>query len=82
MHKRFVRFIKNIVGSDNSVTKLCAALALNGSKSVVCKNINYIRFKYSINLEDSPFISYDIIVLRGLVLVVVQMKIILMLVIL
>ena len=48
LHKRFLKFIKGIIGHDNSLINLCGKLVINGSDSKACKSLNYICHKYRI----------------------------------
>ena len=48
LHKRFVQFAWSVANSENSVLRLCYKLAINGSRSVFCQNVNYIRSTYHI----------------------------------
>ena len=42
IHVRFIKFFKSVTSSNNTTVKVCGELALNGSDSTICKNINYI----------------------------------------
>ena len=58
--KRFIPFINSCI-SGNSVCSLAAKLALHGSNSVVCRNINFICEKYDLDkwhLEQSSLDSF------------------------
>jgi hypothetical protein len=46
--KRFISFINSCI-NGNSVCSLAASLALHGSSSVVCRNINFICEKYELD---------------------------------
>ena len=41
VHKRFLNF-DSVLKSSNPVVKLCGKLVLSGSRSTVCKSLNYI----------------------------------------
>jgi hypothetical protein len=47
--KRFISFINSCI-NGNSVCSLAASLALHGSHTVVCRNINFICEKYELML--------------------------------
>ena len=49
LYTRFIQFLCNLINSPNSMTKLCATLALNGSGSAVSKNISLICNYFSID---------------------------------
>lgn len=49
LHKRFLTFFRNCSASDNECIRLCASLALHGSRSTVCRSLNYVCHKYGIN---------------------------------
>ena len=49
--KRFITFINSCI-SGNSVCKLAVKLALHGSNSVICKNVNYICEKFDLDKWD------------------------------
>ena len=42
LFKRFVKFVKSSIISNNAICKLAVSLPLNGNNSVVCRNINLI----------------------------------------
>ena len=46
--KRFITFINSCI-NGNSVCNLAVKLALHGSNSVICRNINFICEKYSLD---------------------------------
>ena len=48
LHRRVTKFVSNCVNSKNTVTKLCATLAINGSSSNISSSINHICSKYNI----------------------------------
>ena len=48
IHKRFLTFFHTSITSKNNVLRTCSQLALNGSNSTACKNLNYIWFKYKL----------------------------------
>ncbi len=48
LHKRFVQFAWRVTNSENTVLRQCCKLAIAGSRSVLCRNLNYIRSTYHI----------------------------------
>ena len=48
LHKRVIKFMNNLHKSENSVTKLCLKLALNGSRSNVSRSFNFLKKKYGL----------------------------------
>ena len=48
LHKRVIKFMNNLHKSENSFTKLCLKLALNGSRSNVSRSFNFIKKKYGL----------------------------------
>ena len=40
--KRFVKFFNGVIESENQIVKFCASMAVNGTNSSVCRNLNYI----------------------------------------
>ena len=46
LHKRLLKFI--FMCTNNSLSKLCVRLAINGSQSTMCYNINYICNMHSV----------------------------------
>ena len=42
LHKRSVKFLSNIMLSDNHMVQLCGRLMSNGSQSAVSKSFNYL----------------------------------------
>jgi hypothetical protein len=48
LHKRFIKFLVNIINSSNECVNICGNLALNGSCSQVSKSINYVCHQYGI----------------------------------
>ena len=46
LHKRVLKFVAGLLDSNNIYSNLCVKLALNGSGSELCKNINFICHKY------------------------------------
>lgn len=49
LHKRFMKFIYNALHCENKCVKMCVTLALNGSQSVTCHNMNFIIHQYNLN---------------------------------
>ena len=60
IHIHCVKFFKSVISSENTIVKLCSKLALNGSGSTICKNINYIWFKYSLKYSNYDTAIYVI----------------------
>ena len=63
LYKRFMKFIRNVVNHENKVIALCSKLAIHGSNSSVCKNINFLSkelkiSKFQLINEKSKFNSY------------------------
>ncbi len=48
LHKRFLNFFNSCINSDNLCVKLCAKLALHGSRSAACHSLNFVCKKYEI----------------------------------
>ena len=46
LHKSVLKFVAGLLDSNNIYSNLCVTLALNGSGSKMCKNINFICQKY------------------------------------
>ena len=63
LHLRFINFINKAMSSSNNIVRLCANSAISGSKSSTCRNINYIRWRYDININDSVLALEGIITL-------------------
>ena len=49
LHTRFLKFFHMTLSSQNDCISLCAKLALNGSGSIICQNLNLVSYIYSIN---------------------------------
>jgi len=49
LFKRLFKFVKSCIISNNANCKLAVNLALNGSNSVICRNINFICEKYNLD---------------------------------
>ena len=47
IHKRFLKFFSLCLNSENNVLQICSRLVINGSNSVMCKNLNHILSKYN-----------------------------------
>ena len=45
LYKRVLKFVAGLIDSNNIYSNLCVKLALNGSGSKMCKNINFICHK-------------------------------------
>ena len=61
LHLRLLKFFINILSSDNSRTRLCGLLTLNGSLSDVSNSVNFICNLYGIDkyqLLHVPFSSF------------------------
>ena len=52
LHRRVIKFVNSFFDSENSVIKCCTKLALNGSRSVVSRNINYVLSKYQLRKDE------------------------------
>ena len=48
LHKRVLKFVRNLQNSENKCIQLCADLMMNGSGSAVFKSLNYIASVYNI----------------------------------
>ena len=57
VHKRFIKFMYSLHNSNNNVTRLCLKLALNGSRSNVCRSYNHIKKKYGLFGELDKILS-------------------------
>ena len=49
LHTRFLKLFDMTLSSKNDCISLCAKLALNGSGSIICQNLNLVSYIYSIN---------------------------------
>ena len=49
LYKRFIKFICNIINSDNSCVSLCGKMMLAGSNSIPCRNLNNIAYSFKID---------------------------------
>ena len=58
VHKRFLNFFESLIKSSNPVVKLCGQLVLSGSRTTVCKSLNYIWSKYNVIVSKSDKNSY------------------------
>ena len=47
LYRRFVKFLNTVTSSTNRCINLCGRLVLNGSNSIVCKNLNKIAYDLS-----------------------------------
>ncbi len=52
LYHRFAKFLHSLVNSNNNITRLCAKLAMNGSRSILCNNITLISHHYSMSRYD------------------------------
>ena len=52
MEKRAIKFINNLLSSDNITVKTITGIALNDHHSVLCKNYNYLLFKYDLSIAN------------------------------
>ena len=53
LHRRFINFTNKAMRSSNDIIKFSANSAISGSRSSTFRNLNYIRWKYDININDS-----------------------------
>ena len=49
LYKRFIKFFSSIINNNNSVISLCGELALQGSNSSACNNLNVISYQCKID---------------------------------
>ena len=49
IHKRYIKFVRGIVRSENEVVSLCGKLSMKGSQSAVSKSIIFLMSKYGIS---------------------------------
>ena len=47
LHTRFLKFFHMTLSSKNDCISLCAKIALNGSGSIICQNLNLVSYIYS-----------------------------------
>ena len=57
LHKRYVKFLRNILHSENHVVQLCGKLMVRGSQSAVSKSFHYLLHHYL--LSDSQICDYE-----------------------
>ena len=56
LHTRFVKFLNNILHSENHLVQLCGKLIVRGSQSAVSKGFHDLLYHYS--LSDSQICDY------------------------
>ena len=49
---KFLSFYRSIMSSENKAVKHVAHLMLQSSTSIMCKNVNHLRYKYDIRIDD------------------------------
>ena len=49
LHTRFLKIFHMTLSSKNGCISLCAKIALNGSGSIICQNLNLVSYIYSID---------------------------------
>lgn len=49
LHARILSFFHSVLNSTNLSVQICGQLALQGSRSSVCNNVNLVCSKYSLN---------------------------------
>ena len=59
LHKRFLKFFHQIIHCSNTVVRTFANLAVSGSRSSVCRSLNYILSKYGIPKATLPSSSLN-----------------------
>ena len=52
LHRIVIKSVNSLFDSENSVIKCCTKLALNGSRSNVSRNINYVLRKYQLRKDE------------------------------
>ena len=52
LHRRVIKFVNSLFDSENPVIKCCTKLALNGSRSIVSRNLNYVLSKYQLRKDE------------------------------
>ena len=58
LHKRSVKFLSNIMTSENHVVQLCGKIMSNGSQSSVSKSFNYLAHLYSLSYSQICNVDY------------------------
>ena len=58
LHKRSVKFLSNIMLSENHVVQLCRKFMSNGSQSAVSKSFNYLAHLYSLSYSQICDVDY------------------------
>ena len=51
LHRRVIKFVNSLFDSEKSVIKCCTKLVLNGTRSIVGRNINYVLSKYQLRKD-------------------------------
>lgn len=51
LHIRFLKFYQQCLVSNNNCLRLCSILASNGSRSNVCRSLNFLCDKYNVHKE-------------------------------
>ena len=52
LYRRVIKFVNSLLDSENSVIKCCTKLALNGSRSIVSRNIYCVLTKYQLRKDE------------------------------
>ena len=52
LHLRFINFINKTMSTSNNIVRLCTNSAISGSRSSTYRNINCIRWRYDITVND------------------------------
>ena len=58
-HKRYIKFVREIVRSENDAVYLCGKLIMNGSQSEISKSIIFLMSLYTIS--ENELCSEDVI---------------------
>ena len=52
LEKRTIKFIKNLMRSDNATVKTITGMAINGYQSVLAKNYKYLLYNYNLDIAN------------------------------
>ena len=64
LHRRVIKFVNSLFDSENSVIKCCTKLVLNGSRSIVSRNINYVLSKYQLRKDEIEPVPIGVLCLK------------------
>ena len=60
LHKRFLNFLDKLNNSSNNILSLCGKLALSGSNSSTCRNVNLCRKLYNLDFNSPIFFKNNV----------------------